>query len=32
MEDAKNIHGDKKDYMETLREGTIKPATPKKKQ
>ncbi len=31
-EDAKNIHTDKKDYMETLREGTIKATPPKKKQ
>jgi general secretion pathway protein D len=31
-EDAKNIHEDKKDYMETLREGTIKATPPKKKQ
>lgn len=30
-EDAKNIHQDKKDYMESLREGTIKAAPPKKK-
>ena len=31
-EDAKNIHTDKKDYMETLREGTVKATPPKKKQ
>jgi general secretion pathway protein D len=31
-EDAKNIHEDKKEYMETLREGTIKATPPKKKQ
>ena len=30
-EDAKNIHQDKKDYMESLREGTIKATPPKKK-
>lgn len=32
MEDARNIHEDKKEYMETLREGTIKAISPKKKQ
>lgn len=30
-EDAANIHQDKKDYMESLREGTIKATPPKKK-
>ena len=30
-EDAKNIHQDKKDYMESLREGTIKATPPKNK-
>ncbi|MCX5858260.1 MAG: hypothetical protein NTZ57_10240, partial [Deltaproteobacteria bacterium] len=30
-EDAADIHEDKKDYMETLREGTIKGTPPKKK-
>jgi general secretion pathway protein D len=30
-EDAANIHQDKKDYMDTLREGTIKATPPKKK-
>jgi general secretion pathway protein D len=30
-QDAANIHQDRKDYMETLREGTIKATPPKKK-